>query len=551
MKTSSPWILVAAAMVAGETPGCSPDDGGYAGDYWSWDDGGGGPDLLPCSSLLDSDGDTMADQYEGTSDTDGDTIPNHVDDDSDGDGIADRDEAGTGGDYCRYPTDTDDDGKIDALDPDSDNDGLSDSDEATRYYTDPLNPDSDGDGVTDLGEVAYGSDPMDGGSTVAPGDFFVILPYMDPAQNRNLDFGTNLQVADVYFLMDSTGSMGGSIENVVSSLRGTIVPAIRATIPDVQMGVGAFNDFPVDPYGDSGWLGGNDQPYWHDQDITPNDGDVQNALQYVLDRPRGSGADWPESYAPALYLTATGDGLTVGGATIPPKSCPAYPDEPSSRRGYPCFRPGSLPIIIIVGDAPWHNGPGGYAPYSFGGVATYEGAKAALLGIGARMIGVCARCSRGDEAWSHQAAMARDTGTVDGSGEPLVAISPDGSVSTSIVDMIRTLASFTPQDVDTVTENDPTNPYGVDATGFIIAIRPVAAFPADGVAGWDERVFYQVQPGTTVTFNVTFENTIFAPLETATVFKATIVVRGNGVARLDSRRVIIIVPPDSDFVWIG
>jgi hypothetical protein len=35
------------------------------------------------------------------------------------------------------------------------------------------------------------------------------------------------------------------------------------------------------------------------------------------------------------------------------------------------------------------------------------------------------------------------------------------------------------------------------------------------------------------------------------VFKATIVVLGNGVARLDQRTVIIIVPPTGDWVPIG
>jgi hypothetical protein len=35
------------------------------------------------------------------------------------------------------------------------------------------------------------------------------------------------------------------------------------------------------------------------------------------------------------------------------------------------------------------------------------------------------------------------------------------------------------------------------------------------------------------------------------VFKATIVVLGNGVARLDERIVIIIVPPTGEWVWFG
>jgi hypothetical protein len=500
-------------------------------------------DILPCSVVSDSDGDTIADQYETTADTDGDTTPNHLDDDSDGDGLLDRDEADNGGDFCNYPRDSDGDTVIDALDRDSDNDGLGDDDEHNRWATDPRNPDSDGDTVTDLGETAYGSDPRDPDSTIDTDDFFVILPYMDPEQHRELTFGTNLQVADVYFLMDSTGSMDGSIENVVASLAGTIVPGLRATIPDVQMGVGAFNDFPSGFYGD-----GSDQPFWHDQDITPEDTLVQNALQQVLDRPRGSGSDSPESYVPALWLTATGNGMTEGGASVPPQSCPAIPDEPSPRRGYPCFRPGALPIVVQVGDAPWHNGPAAEYPYDFA-TAGYGDALGAMLDIGARFVGVYVQRWT-EEGLAAMQAMATDTGTVDADGNPLVSISADGSVSADIVDMIETLANFTPQDVSTTTEDDATDLYAFDARQFITRIRPVNAIPVTGAERWDETTFYMVQPGTSVVFDVTFYNSVFPPRDVAAVFKATIVVVGNGVARLDARTVVIIVPPEGDWVPI-
>jgi hypothetical protein len=536
--------------------GCSPSDDPYYPPVDGGRDDTGGVDILPCSMLTDTDGDTIADQYESSADTDGDTMPNHLDDDSDGDTILDRDEAGNGGNFCNYPRNSDSDGTPDAFDRDSDNDGLGDDEEHGRYGTDPYNVDTDGDTVTDLGETAYGSDPLDNGSTISPDDFFVILPYLDPEQHRELTFGTNLQVADVYFLMDSTGSMDGTIENVVSSLRSTIVPALRAAIPDVQMGVGAFNDFPTNPYGDDGSWMGRDEPYWHDQNITPDDGLVQNALQHCLDRPRGYGADWSESYVPALWMTATGRGTHEGGANVPDQSCPAIPDEVSPRRGYPCFRPGALPIIVLVGDAPWHNYPNnptntGEEDYWFA-APYYADALSELLGIGARVVGVCARCSggSGDWAYEYQSAVARDTGTVDETGDPLVEISPDGSVSSAIVHMIETLANFTPQDVSTTTEDDPGDLYGVDARQFITHITPVQAIPPAGAARWDDSTFYMVHPGTQVVFDVTFYNSIFPPLEVAAVFKATIVVVGNGVARLDARQVVIIVPPTGDWVPI-
>ena len=285
---------------------------------------------------------------------------------------------------------------------------------------------------------------------------------------------------------------------------------------------------------------------------------MQTALNAVATRPRGSGYDWSESYVPALYFTASGRGTFAGGASVPDKTCPPVLDEPSPRRGYPCFRPGALPIVVLVGDAPWHNYPGnvsntGESDYPFW-TQTYGDALAELLGIGARVVGVCARCSGGgsDYAYQYQQGVARDTGTVDAAGAPLVAISADGTVSTSIVDMIQTLASFTPQDVSTTTEDDDSDLFGFDARQFITRINPVSCMPAGGCPhGFDESTFFGVQPGTAVTFNVTFYNGVFPPRETASVFKATIVVLGNGVARLDERTVIIIVPPTGDWVWIG
>jgi hypothetical protein len=60
----------------------------------------------------------------------------------------------------------------------------------------------------------------------------------------------------------------------------------------------------------------------------------------------------------------------------------------------------------------------------------------------------------------------------------------------------------------------------------------------------DETTFYQVIPGTRVTFDVDFYNDFVPPPPTAQIYRAVIVVLGNGVAELDSREVYIVVPPD-------
>ena len=130
---------------------------------------------------LDTDGDGITDQIEGTVGTD----PNNPD--TDGDGENDSIEVGD----PTSPTDTDGDGLIDALessnsdqdgdgvndeedpantDPcvpnldagncDQDNDGLT-NDEEIVLGTDTTNPDTDDDGFNDGDEVNSGSDPLD------------------------------------------------------------------------------------------------------------------------------------------------------------------------------------------------------------------------------------------------------------------------------------------------------------------------------------------------------------------------------------------------------
>ncbi|NOY92373.1 MAG: hypothetical protein GXP55_14360 [Deltaproteobacteria bacterium] len=530
-----------------------------------------------CRAGRDADMDGIADDIEGDDsvDTDGDGTPDYLDLDSDGDGISDADEARS--DNPCAPADSDGDGVWDFRDLDSDNDGLSDERE-TMLGTNPLQVDSDGDGVTDLGEVdGTGTDPLDDTSTIPPGDFFVVLPYNGDRQNRPLRFGTDISVADVFFLVDMTGSMRSERTNLINGLVSTIIPGIEAAIPDVQFGAGGFDDFPTGGYGRS-----PDLPFYLLRKIAPPEEDIggwsisagpttcpsngatndigmisggpngtADILEAVQGLPCHGGSDGPEAYVPALHATATGMGLTWPGGSVSDQSCPSIPDEAGVRRGYPCFRPGALPIILLIGDSNFHNGPGGSNAYSFT-APTYDATVAALTGIGARVIGVFS----GGGSSPDFTRLSTDTGTVDGSGSPLFfPISSDGSgLSSTVVDAVAQLVGGTPQDVNTRTENVPGNPDEFDATLFIKAIVPYQGY-RDGIpgAGFDSKdatTFYGVIPGTQVEFNIDFWNDIRPAAATAQIFKAKIIVVGNGVADLDSRNVYIVVPPDGDFVFI-
>lgn len=508
-----------------------------------------------CDETLDTDGDGIADAIEGTADFDGDGLANHLDLDADGDGLPDREEH-QGRAPCQF-ADADGDGHTNSLDLDSDSDGLSDQEERQRK-TNPYDKDTDGDGVTDLGEVkGTETDPLNAASTIDPGDFFVVLPYEGEAVERDLTFRTDLRQADVYFLIDTTGSMSASIRNVRESLT-MLSNAISARIPNTQFGVGQFRDFPTRPFGND-----KDMPFAHLRNITPDLSDVASGLAELV---HGGGGDAPESATEALYQTATGEGerwsFADGGSfTLPAQRCALSPDAIERPRGYPCFRPDALPVIVLVSDAQFHNGPSSTEPYADISPAPHRFAEAvtALNDIGARFIGV-AVSSAGRFQRPDQEAVARMTGTVDLDGEPLVYNASGGRVSNAIVDGIETLAGQTPQDVDTEPQNVDGNPDNFDARAFIKAITPLEGFRAsDGLKGAhpgqtyrekDAQTFYDVVPGTRVTFRVRFLNDVRRPKRSAEIFKALIVVRGNGVTRLDERKVYIVVPTSGGTVLI-
>jgi len=580
-------VVLVAACLAGAV-GCSETSSRGRGPR----DGGGprpdGGSVSTCTDPADSDGDGIADAAEGTGDTDGDGTPNAADSDSDGDGIPDATEARSS--MPCAPADSDGDRLPDFLDTDSDNDGLTDAEETT-LGTNPLAIDSDGDGFSDFAE-ARGSmtDPLDPTSRIPDTDFYVVLPYLGDHVPRKLRFGTNISVADVFFLMDTTGSMYSEVGNVQMGMETVIIPGVQALIPDVQFGAGGFDDFPVGSHG-----GGTDRPYYHLIDIVPfaqdlgsmtgggfAGSDVQtfapsggNGTNDIIDAvrsyPRHSGGNGCESGVEALYQTATGVGVSYPGGAIPPKTCGSIPDEMGARRGYPCFRPGALPIIVYVSDAPFHDPlPAGWpldtlegasCTYSdVGSAARYDAALTALSGIGARVVSLSTDnipSNPGYPATAQMCNLARDTGAVRGDGTPLCfELGSSGTMITaSVVSAIGELVGGTPQDVSTTTENVPGNPDGFDGTLFIKSIVPFEGYdaagnPGMGYASKDMAVFYGVVPGTVVEFDVDFWNDVRPTPLVTEIHRARIIVIGNGVARLSQRMVYIIVPPEGGTVLI-
>ncbi|NMC68876.1 MAG: hypothetical protein GYA57_02270 [Myxococcales bacterium] len=513
-------------------------------------DGDTTPDYLD----LDSDGDFISDAHESLVDTDGDTILDYLDPDSDNDGVSDRDEAGDG-DLATPPANCDGDALPNYRDTDSDNDGVRDLDEISLHHTDPCRADTDGDTVTDLIEIAYGSPPTD--PTDSPrerGDFVFIEPYLNDPEPwvDTLVFSTALQKADVYFLVDTTGSMGGEIANLRSSIRSTVIPGIIAAIPDSWTGVGHFDDYPVSPYGDSST---GDVSYRNLQNLTSDAAASQTAANAL---PSHYGADGPESHVPALWTVATGDRSRTL-PSIPAPSCAA------GRVGYPCFRSDAVRVIVLITDAAFHNGPGGTEPYAatVGGVTppTYIQARDALVAARIKVIGVN---SGGTYGRPNLETLARDTGAVDSGGGVLVYdISSDGTgLGAQVINAVQTLANNVPIRVDARFVDDPAD--AVDTrTAFLDYIETntsgrtihdpatdtdrvcttLASADSDGDGHPD--YFPSLLPGTSVCWDIHVKrNETVAATSDAQIFRATINVIGDLSTPLDSRDIFFLVPPE-------
>ena len=564
-------------------------------------DGDGTPDVFDD----DSDGDSILDAHEGRADPDRDGIPNFRDLDSDGDGIDDSVEAGDG-DPATPPAvclnevnpvtgDVEADGLADFIDADSDNDGLSDGEELA-IGTDLCNVDTDGDGLGDLAEWAYeevncpdhstGVDcgcATTSGCTIPDEHFYVVLPYGEPPIERDLDFGTTIRVADIFFVTDTTGSMSGTVTNVKATVGrpGTgLIDRISDTISDAWFGGGQHDDYPFASYGSS-----PDEPFILAIGSTPPDlpgmpaGSGRQAVSTAFNlMALHGGADGPESQTEALYQIVTGEGGTWVGSGGSYTMRRHVGDCLESGWGAPCFRDSALAIIVHFTDICAHEGPPGESsscdPYT--GItpapATWSEMIAALNTRGAKYVGVNTTGSScvgvvGGTGYSPCYFMKRtaeETGSVDLDGNALVYDLPNGSSDLVFVDTIigaiETIATRVPMDVDTATRDDPSDPRGVDATRFIKRRQPSCRavppsdpcwWPPDGitheqaVAAIDESTFFGVVPGTRVQFRITFQNDFYMGGTLAEVFVAFIDVRGGGAAVLDTRQVYIVVPANS------
>jgi cysteine-rich repeat protein len=526
---------------------------------------------------IDSDGDNIADADDGMGDFDNDGYINALDTDSDGDTVPDLAEAGDA-DLSTIPVNTDGDTRPDFLDIDSDADGLLDRLErvCSNGRDSRIYPDTDNDGFSDLAENAVGADlcnPNQGVLDLV--EFYFELPYAGANKTATLIFTPTVQQADVFFSVDTTGSMNGEINNLKGGLS-SIITETRNRVSDSAFGVSEWQDYPGSNFGSSG-----DLPWRLLQTPTTTQSTAQTGVNALTLR---NGLDGPESGYESLYQLATGAGTWSVAPYTPP----------AGRVGGAGFRIGSLPIVLHITDAPSHlhtDYPGSYNAHSAAQAFT------ALNNLGARVITVnsggtghvaqlteisnttSARvpvCAFKTTASSWRCGTSKcctglggtATNPVDEQCTLLYTISGDGSgLTTAVVDGIDAIVKYASFNVYTRPKDDG-NGGTIDTACFIKRVEALSfvapplepeasctptATPAsfqgagynNGFANFATGTSSASRPGAQLQFTVHAQNdTCQAPSTEAYVYTAYIdVVDQTTGSTLDTQTVTIIVPP--------
>jgi hypothetical protein len=384
-------------------------------------------------------------------------------------------------------------------------------------------------------------------------DFFFLEPFkQSPTPSRDvLKFGTNIKQVDVAFSVDTTGSMSGAIENLKSNLSTTIFPGLKKAIPNVALSVVDFKDI-----GDT----------WVVKVLQRMTEDVSKAQSAAGLLAAGGGGDEAEGDVCAMMHIVTG------------KKCsttPAHTPAPGTY-GAVEFRPGALPVVANVTDAHWHDPSDSYG-LEKDLMPAFRASNVRFVGITetqyssfytdledlpnylsdytessvppAAFAGACGECCTGEGGASRAVAGPKKQCRLN------FIIKEGVGLGDSIVRAIGALSVGSIFDVTAVPSNDPTNPDGVNALGFIDTIRamsegdPAQKCPAhkakDTNADGKEDTFIAVPVGTPVCFEVLPKtNLIVPPKEKAQFFNAFIDVLGMpGSVKLDRRTVLFLVPP--------
>lgn len=375
-----------------------------------------------------------------------------------------------------------------------------------------------------------------------PADPVVFVPHQGTPSSSGLDVAGTAAIPalDLYVLLDRSGSMTGEINNIKSNLASvvaalTCAPAGSGSPPncieDLWAGAGTL-----------GYTGSGAQTYANHVDLQPN----PNLAGVPTTEPSGCCME-PMTFA--VWASITGNGGAAYGYSVPPRStCTGSPasNVGYSTFGYPCFRGGALPVVLLVTDEAPLSGPDTWPVPNWMTIVV-----PAMTPRSARLVGVYGTGSSSTTI-ADLRSMASSTGAVDmaNGAAPIVVSGADATAATAIQNAMLTLAHGAPLDVSAVPVDNPAD--GVDAvTAFAARVQTAptgsaacaTATAQDTDADGFEDTYLDTVPGTGLCWRLVVKpNTTVPAAATDQVFHATVEVTLAGVGKIEQRDVYFVVP---------
>ncbi|MDX6587934.1 MAG: hypothetical protein QOI31_2407 [Solirubrobacterales bacterium] len=375
-------------------------------------------------------------------------------------------------------------------------------------------------------------------------DPLVFVPFNKSPSPGTFDVAasTEIPMVDVYAILDRSGSMTTELAAIKNNFA-TVVNSLQCD----PVGSGEPGECISDLWagaGTVGYVGGGATAFQNFVDVQPN----PSFAGLPTTEPAGCCSE-PLTYA--VHATATGSGGASFGVSVPARTtCTGSPAQMTGYQtfGYPCFRTGALPVIVLATD----EAPINPASDTLKSPAWSSTVKPAMNSAGARFVGLLGD-SAGAGTETDLETMATNTGAVDATNgnAPLVFDAGGSNAAAVLGDGIRALVNGIPLEVGAEARDDPSD--SVDAAlAFIDHIEVLSSGSVecpDGFAETDTNgdlfpdLYNDVPPGTPLCWRVVARQNQTVPATTdPQAFKVTVEIISDERLLVDEQEIYFVVP---------